>query len=220
MVVERAYLRRVKPKFKLRKPAPPSAPTTASLSTSTSTTSTFTSTPEPVRFKVNIIVPATVDRLACFVAAGQPSPFYDVSEVPESLRAFIASGEESDPELDDSPQSLNYTLNTSYDIDSRGFRRSRVGREIINLQQQAETQAYWEVIHAAEKTAAATPRLESSLLDRADAPEQLLNGVGDNAESWQFICRMVAAMERSGIQSLVRPFHVGSDEGPNAFEFV
>jgi hypothetical protein len=59
--------------------------------------------------------------------------------------AFVLqSSDEPDSEPGDESLSLNYTLNTSYDIDSRGFRRSRVGREIVNLQQQAETQAYWE----------------------------------------------------------------------------
>ena len=41
-------------------------------------------------------------------------------------------------------ESLTSRWATNYDIDSRGFRRSRVGREIINLQQQAETERAWE----------------------------------------------------------------------------
>lgn len=54
------------------------------------------------------------------------------------------------------------------------------------------------------------------LMDRADPPEQLMTVV-DNAEGWQTICRLVAAMERSELQSLERPIHVGSELGPGAF---
>jgi hypothetical protein len=60
--------------------------------------------------------------------------------------------------------------------------------------------------------------LSAALMDRSD-PREFLFSVGDGAQGWQDVCRVVAAMERSGIQSLVRPFHVGSDEGPNSFQF-
>ncbi len=120
-----------------RKVRRPSAPTT--------TTSTSTSTIGiPIKFSVNVIVPATPDRLARFLQAGADSPFRSLDEVPPILLPFIASSDEPDPEPDDLPPSLNYTVNTSYDIDSRGFRRSRVGREIVRLEQAAAEQEYWE----------------------------------------------------------------------------
>jgi hypothetical protein len=57
-----------------------------------------------------------------------------------------------------------------------------------------------------------------ALLDRADPPEELFH-VADGPQGWQDVCRVVAAMERSGLRSLVRPFHVGSESGPNSFQF-
>ena len=55
-----------------------------------------------------------------------------------------------------------------------------------------------------------------ALLDRADPLERLLSVV-DDAESWQVIGEVVAAMERSELKSLVKPIHVGSTEGPGAW---
>lgn len=145
MVAEFAYLRRVKPKLR-KHLARPQAPTTGgSPSTSTSTTSTFTSTSEPVRFKVNVVVPATADRVGRFVRAGDPSPFHDVIQVPEGLRPFIASNkDEPDPEHDDEPQNVVFALNPQYAVGEDGRRGRRLQREVIRLEQQAETQAYWE----------------------------------------------------------------------------
>ena len=60
--------------------------------------------------------------------------------------------------------------------------------------------------------------LFAQLLDKGDAAEHLV-GLSDNGEGWQHLCRLIAAMERSGLRSLTRPFHVGSDSGPNAFQF-
>ena len=61
--------------------------------------------------------------------------------------------------------------------------------------------------------------LSASLMDKADPPEFLFS-MADGLEGWQTTCRVIAAMERSGLKSLERPFHVGSDEGPGAFEFA
>jgi hypothetical protein len=73
-----------------------------------------------------------------FIPAGTESPFRSIDEVPENLRGFVLqSGDQPDDESSDEPRSLNYMLNTSYDLDSRGFRRSRVGREVIRLEQAA-----------------------------------------------------------------------------------
>ncbi len=58
----------------------------------------------------------------------------------------------------------------------------------------------------------------AALLDRADPLEELFH-VADNGQGWQDVCRVVAAMERSGLRSLERPFHVGSESGPNSFQF-
>ena len=55
-----------------------------------------------------------------------------------------------------------------------------------------------------------------ALLDRGDLPETLLS-VGDNGENWQDICRLIAAMERSGLRSLQRPIEFGGGTGPNGF---
>jgi hypothetical protein len=54
-----------------------------------------------------------------------------------------------------------------------------------------------------------------ALLHRGDPPERLL-GVADDAESWQVVCRMIAAMERSGLRSLEKPIEIG-DGGPNSW---
>ena len=113
--------------------------TTATSMTASTSTSTI-----PIRFSVNVAIPPTADRVGRFVPAGSPSPYHDVSEVPESLRTFITSSvDQTDPD-DNEPQNAIFVLNTAYDIDSRGFRRSRVGPGIVRLEQQAETQAAWE----------------------------------------------------------------------------
>ena len=114
MVVERAYLRRVKPKSNLRKPARLSAPSTAAPATSSTT---------PIHFSVNVVIPPGVaGPLVDFFRAGTDSPFRSPDEVPPSRREFVLqSSDQLDLERDDSPPSLNYTLNTVYDVDSRGF---------------------------------------------------------------------------------------------------
>jgi hypothetical protein len=143
MVAEFAYLRRVKPKLR-KHLARPQAPTTGgSPSTSTSTASTFTSTSEPVRFKVNVVVPATADRVGRFVRAGDPSPFHDVIQAQKVCdRSLRSSKDEPDPEHDDEPQNVVFALNPQYAVGEDGRRGRRLQREVIRLEQQAETQAY------------------------------------------------------------------------------
>jgi hypothetical protein len=141
MLVERAYLRRVKPKPKRFKLARLSVPTTApALSRILS---------KPIKFSVNIIVPATADRLAYFVSAGTASPYRSLDEIPEAVRGFVVqSSDELDPEPDDSPQSLNYTTNMLYSVDDRGHRRT-VRREIVNLERmRAEQEAIEQSLNA------------------------------------------------------------------------
>ena len=102
---------------------------------------------QPIVFSANVALPPGIagSPIGRFLPAGAESPFRSISEVPPNLLPFIVqSSDRPDPEQDHGPQSLTYTLGTNYDIDSRGFRRSRVGREFINLQQQAETERAWE----------------------------------------------------------------------------
>jgi hypothetical protein len=127
----RAYLRRVKPKPKLKRVAPVVPTTSTAISTSTSRI--------PLRFKVNII------GLGKFIPAGMASPYFELSEVPENLRPFIASSVDEPNEPDDSPPSATFVLNQTYDVNANGFRRAKnVQREIVNLQRAQEEQEYWE----------------------------------------------------------------------------
>ena len=132
-----------KPKVRklIRLPAPKTDP----VSTLTSTSML------PIRFSVNIIAQATADRLACFVAAGSPSPYRSLDEIPEAVRAFVLQpGDEPGPIHDDTPQ-LNYTLGTLYSLDADDRRRAKsVEREILNLQRAQEEQEAWEEYLARE----------------------------------------------------------------------
>jgi hypothetical protein len=54
---------------------------------------------EAIVFKTNIIVPRVLDdHLGGFIAAGSPSPYFSLEEVPESLRAFV--GQPDPPPFD------------------------------------------------------------------------------------------------------------------------
>jgi hypothetical protein len=57
-----------------------------------------------------------------------------------------------------------------------------------------------------------------ALMDKGDPLEDLF-AVPDSGEGWQNAARVIAAMERSGIKSLERPFQIGSELGPGAFVF-
>ena len=109
--------------------------------------------PQPIVFKVNVIAP--VDGApggSRFFEAGQPSPYHDISEVPENFRPFIVSGEpETEPPADE-PRSATFMLNTVYDIDRDGYRKARnIERQIVNLQQGQED------LEAAERALNADP---------------------------------------------------------------
>ena len=144
-------MKKTKARKIIRLPAPTTGP---SPSTSTSTPTT------PIRFSVNIIVPATADRLARFLQAGDPSPYRDVNEVPPILLPFVLQpSDEHDPEHDDSPQSLNITLGTVYSVDERGHRRS-IQREVVRLEQAQEEQRYWEEALSAEPSEQVKAALE------------------------------------------------------------
>ena len=132
-------------KLKLRKPARPPAPAPAPSGASTSSGI-------PIKFSVNVVIPAGIaGPIARFLQAGSESPFRDVSEVPPSLRPFIASDVDELGELDDSPRSLNYTLNTVYSVDANDRRRARgIEREVVDLQRAQEEQQYWEEALSAE----------------------------------------------------------------------
>jgi hypothetical protein len=53
-------------------------------------------------------------------------------------------------------------------------------------------------------------------LDEGGAPEAICN-FGDTPQGWRDVCKLVQALERSGIKSLKeRPIHIG-DTGPNAY---
>ena len=132
------------------------------MSTSTSSTSKGI----PIRFKTNIIVPATADRLASFVRAGDPSPYRDVSQVPEGLRAFIAQpGDELEP-VADAPRSATFILGETYDMDRDRHRRSRKLQREIDLQAaQLEQAEYRQEALSAEPSA----EVQAALSDASEA---------------------------------------------------
>ena len=97
----------------------------------------------PVRFSVNVVIPSGVaGPIARFLQAGTESPFRDVSEVPESLRAFIASNVEPELEPNDQAPSATFVLGERYSVDRDGLRRAKsVQREVVRLERAAEEQA-------------------------------------------------------------------------------
>ena len=104
-------------------------------------------------FNVNIIAPvAGAPGGSRFFEAGQPTPYHEISEVPENFRSFIASGEpETEPSADE-PRSLTFGLNTPYAIDRNGYRRAKnIERQVVNLQQGQEE------LEAAERALNADP---------------------------------------------------------------
>ena len=54
-------------------------------------------------------------------------------------------------------------------------------------------------------------------MDTGDSPEKLMT-VGDGADGWQMVCRLVAALERSGITTLTpKPIQLGEPGSPDCF---
>ena len=129
MVVERAYLRRVKPKPKLkRRVAPAAAPPIAPEERS------------PITFRTNILTdvdpnrPLASDHGRRFIPAGQPSPYHLVDEVPPALRPFIG--------LPPEPQDLSH-LQAEWDAvdEALGFVSESVAEEIERKQSEAIAEA-------------------------------------------------------------------------------
>ena len=56
--------------------------------------------------------------------------------------------------------------------------------------------------------------LSAQLMDRSEAPEQLLS-VGDGEDGWRQVCSLIRALERHEIRSLQRPIEAGS--GPSGW---
>ena len=84
-----------------------------------------------------------------FVLAGTPSPYRSLDDVPENLRPLVGEPERDEPD-EDSPRSLNFTLNTVYRVDKDGYRRPRnVQREVVRLEQaQEEMEALEDALNA------------------------------------------------------------------------
>ena len=78
-----------------------------------------------IKFKVNVLAPQEGSRLACFIAAGEPSPWRSADEVPDRLRGFITKLSEVGPKPDDSTPSATFTLGETYNVDEHGFRRPK-----------------------------------------------------------------------------------------------
>ena len=58
--------------------------------------------------------------------------------------------------------------------------------------------------------------LSACPMDSASEPELLLN-VGDGEAGWKTVCRLVLALERSGISSLERPIELGGGSAPDGW---
>ena len=106
----RANLQRVKKPQSARSPAVATASATAPIPA------------EPIRFKTNVIVPASdAPGGSRFISAGLPSPYTNPEQVPPRLRPVIMQPEafESEPKFDQ-PPSATFTLNTVYNVDENG----------------------------------------------------------------------------------------------------
>ena len=94
-------------------------------------------------FRVNVIAPAeSAPGGARFVPAGEPSPYHDIAEVPDHLRAFIV-GDEAEPE---SPRRVQRSLRAEYHlpVEQRRSSRARHQRQVAELEAEAEQQAWAE----------------------------------------------------------------------------
>ena len=77
---------------------------------------------EPIRFKTNVIAPASdAPGGSRFISAGLPSPYTNPEQVPPRLRPVIMQPEafESEPKFNQ-PPSATFTLNTVYNVDENG----------------------------------------------------------------------------------------------------
>ena len=109
--------------------------------------------PQPIVFRVNILAPvANAPGGSLFFQAGVASPYHDISEVPDHLRAFIVSGEPETEPPADKPIGLTFSLNEPYAIDRDGYRRAKeIERQIVNLERGQED------LEAAERALNADP---------------------------------------------------------------
>ena len=73
----------------------------------------YAETTPPVAFSVNIIVPVTGFEGSRFIKAGEPSPYCDISEVPEQLKSFIAGDETAESQ---GPPGGLFELSTIYNV--------------------------------------------------------------------------------------------------------
>ena len=85
----------------------------------------YAETTRPVAFSVNIIVPVAGFEGSRFIKAGEPSPYCDISEVPEQLKGFIAGDEDAESQ---GPPGGLFELNTIYNVSPEGAILSRAGR--------------------------------------------------------------------------------------------
>ena len=76
----------------------------------------------PITFSQNVIIQVDGFEKSRFIRAGEPSPFHDISQVPESLKQFIVNGE-PEPEA---PNTAFFEPNVAYQITSDG----RMGRAL------------------------------------------------------------------------------------------
>ena len=70
-----------------------------------------------------------------FFVAGEPSPYYDISEVPDHLRAFVVTGDE--PEAEEEGRS-NFTLGVTYQMTESGHRGRALSRQVAELEREAD----------------------------------------------------------------------------------
>lgn len=114
----------------------------------------YAETTRPVAFSVNIIVPVAGFEGSRFIKAGEPSPYCDISEVPEQLKGFIAGDEDAESQ---GPPGGLFELNTIYNVSPEGAILSRAGRRAAaQLAGEAswQAQAEEEAIAAAQAEAA------------------------------------------------------------------
>lgn len=118
----------------------------------------YAETTRPVAFSVNIIVPVAGFEGSRFIKAGEPSPYCDISEVPEQLKGFIAGDEDAESQ---GPPGGLFELTTIYNVSPEGAILSRAGRRAAA---QLAGEASWQAQAEEEAIAAGTldPETECS----------------------------------------------------------
>ena len=99
--------------------------------------------PEKLVFRVNIIAPSDgAPGGSRFFPAGEPSPYNDISAVPDHLRAFVVTGDD-EPEAEVEGQA-NFTLGVTYQMTESGQRGRALSRQVAELEREADQRDWLE----------------------------------------------------------------------------